>query len=88
MLKNIYFTDFNSKKDEAIINELLHLDKTVDRPRSAIIYTAKMEYYFKKDDFIEIDCKLILSHNTYDHADKIVLYCDLYEGEKADQNII
>ena len=47
-----------------------------------------MEYYFKKDDFIEIGCKLMLSHSTYDHADKIVLYYDLYEGEKADQNKI
>ena len=58
MLKNIYFTDFNSKKDEAIINELLHLDKASDRPRAATIHSAKMEYYFKKDDFMEIDCKI------------------------------
>ena len=25
MLKNIYFTDFDSKKDEAIVKELLYL---------------------------------------------------------------
>ena len=86
MLKNIYFTDFYSKKDEVIINELLHLDKTPDRPRAAGIHTAKMEYYFKKYDFIEIDCKLMLSHSTYEHADKIAIYYNLYEGEKADQN--
>ena len=86
MLKNIYFTDFNSKKDEAIINELLHLDNTPDKFRAAIIHTANMEYYFKKDDFIEIDCKLMFSHSTYEHADKIIIYYDLYEGEKADQN--
>ena len=84
MLKNIYFTDFNSEKDEAFVKELLHFDNTPDRPRAANIHTANMEYYFK-DDFIEIDCKLMISHNTYQNADKIILYYDLYDGT-IDQN--
>ena len=60
MLKNIYFTDFDSKKDEAIVKELLYLDNRLDRSLSFDIRNVNMEYYFKKDDFIEIDCKLML----------------------------
>ena len=87
MLRNIYFTDFDSKKDEAFVKELLHFDNTPDRPRAAIIHKANMEYYFKKDDFVEIDCKLMISHCTYEYAkNNIVLYYDLYEGIKMDQN--
>ena len=48
MLKNIYFTDFNSKTDEAFVKELLHFDNTSDRPRSNIIHKTNMEYYLKK----------------------------------------
>ena len=44
-----------------------------------------MEYYFKKDDFIEIDYKLMLQHSTYDYANITVLFYDLYDG-KIDQN--
>ena len=43
MLKNIYFTDFNSKKDEAFVKELLHFDNTPDRIRAVGIHTANME---------------------------------------------
>ena len=85
MLKNIYFTDFDSK-DEVIVKELLHLDNTPDRSRTAGIRKVNMGYYFKKDDIIEIDCKLILHHNTYEYANSIVMLYDLYDGTKQDQN--
>ena len=45
-----------------------------------------MEYDFKKDDVIEIDCKIILNHNSYDDAKNLALYFELYEGIKALQN--
>ena len=45
-----------------------------------------MEYNFKKDDFIEIDCKLLIYHTVYDNAkNNIVIYYDLYD-ETVDQN--
>ena len=45
-----------------------------------------MEYNFKKDDFIEIDCKLLISHSSYDNAkNNLILYYDLYD-ENLDQN--
>ena len=46
MLKNIYFTDFDSK-DEAVVKELLHFDNTLDRNHGIEIHTVNMEYYFK-----------------------------------------
>ena len=55
MLKNIYFNDFDAKKDDVIVRELLRFDNTSDRPRAAGIHKAFMKYYFKKDDIIEID---------------------------------
>ena len=75
MLKNIYFTDFDSKKDEVIIvknsvknevitRELLRFDNSSDRSRVATINYVSKEYNFKKDDFIEIDCKLMISHSS------------------------
>ena len=86
MLKNIYFTDFDSKK-EVLVRELLHFDNTTDRSRVATINYVNMEYNFKKDDFIEIDCKLMISHSSYDYAkNNLALYYDLYEGKNADQN--
>ena len=81
MLKNIYFTDFNSKKDEPIINQLLFLDKNTSRDRGKEILNTNLEYYFKKDDFIEIDCKLIIQHSTYDYANLVYIYYNLYDGE-------
>ena len=80
MLKNIYFTDFDSK-DEPIIKELIFLDKNTSRDRSKVILNTNLEYYFKKDDFIEIDCKLIIQHNTYDYANLVYIYYNLYDGE-------
>ena len=50
MSKNIYFTDFDSNKDEVIVRELLHFDNTTDRFRVATINYVNMEYNFKKDD--------------------------------------
>ena len=47
-----------------------------------------MKYYSKKDDIIEIDCKLILSHSTYDYANNIALLYILYEGTEIDVNKI
>ena len=86
VLKNIYFTDFNSKKDEDSIIELLHLNNTTDRSRVATIHYVNMEYNFKKDDFIEIDCKLLISHSSYDKAkNNLILYYDLYD-ENLDKN--
>ena len=85
MLKNIYFTDFNST-NEAFVRELLHLNNTLDKERTAHIHSVDMEYNFKKDDFIEIDCKLLIYHTTYENAkNNIVIYYDLYD-EKVDQN--
>ena len=81
MLKNIYFTDFDSKKDEPIIKELIFLDKNTSRDRSKNILNTNLEYYFKKDDFIEIDCKLIIQHSTYDYANLVFIYYNLYDGE-------
>ena len=46
MLKNIYFTDFDSKKDEASVRELLHFDNTTDRSKVAIVNYVNMEYNF------------------------------------------
>ena len=80
MLKNIYFTDFDSKKDEPIIKELIFLDKNTNRDRGKEILNTNLEYYFKKDDFIEIDCKLIIQHSTYDYANIIFIYYNLYDG--------
>ena len=42
-----------------------------------------MEYYFKKGDVIEIDCKLMFQHNTYNYSHNTLLYYDLYEGVVA-----
>ena len=54
MLKNIYFTDFDSTKD-TIYKELLRLDGTSNKIVN--MFNLDMEYDFKKDDVIEIDCK-------------------------------
>ena len=80
MLENIYFTDFDSKKDEPIIKELIFLDKNTSRDRSKNILNTNLEYYFKKDDFIEIDCKLMIQHSTYDYANLVFIYYNLYDG--------
>ena len=83
MLKNTYFTDFDST-NESIIKELLRLDGTTKKVVN--MFNLDMEYGFKKDDVIEIDCKLILNHNSYDNAENLALYFELYKGIKALQN--
>ena len=83
MLKNIYFNDFDAKKDDLIIRELLRFDNTSDRPRNNAIHKVFMKYYFKKDDIIEIDCKLVLSHSSYNYANNIALIYSLYEGTEV-----
>ena len=40
-----------------------------------------MEYYFKKGDVIEIDCKLMFQHSTYNYSHYTFLYCSLYHEE-------
>ena len=83
MLKNIFFTDFDSTK-ELITKELLRLDGTERKVVS--IYYVNMEYDFKKDDVIEIDCKFMLSHSSYDKAKNLGLYYDLYDGQNTNQD--
>ena len=85
MLKNIYFTDFDSK-NEALVRDLLHFDTTIKRARFTGIHRAFMKYYFKKDDIIEIDCKLLLSHSTYEYANYISLFYTLFERTEIDAN--
>ena len=85
MLKNIYFTDFDFNKNEDGVKELLRLDNTPDRPRVGVIDTVNMGYNFKKGDFIEIDCKLMMNHNSYDNAKNCLIYYDLY-NEDLDKN--
>ena len=79
MLKNIYFTDFDSK-DEAFSRGLISLDNIAGLPRTANIHTVNMKYYFKKDDVIEIDCKLMFQRSIYNYSHNTFLYYDLYEG--------
>ena len=85
MLKNIYFTDFDSKKDDAIVRKLLRFDNTSNRVRFSTIHNAVMKYYFKKDDIIEIDCKLLLSYSTYEYANYISLFYMLFEGTEFNE---
>ena len=79
MLKNIYFTDFDSK-DESFSRGLISLDNLAGLPRTANIHAVNLEYYFKKDDVIEIDCKLMFQHSTYNYSHNTLSYYDLYEG--------
>ena len=83
MLKNIYFTDFDSKIDDTIERELIRFDIGVDGDRFTDLHKAFMKYYFKKDDIIEIDCKLLISHTTYEYANNISLLYALYEGTEV-----
>ena len=80
MLKNIYFTNFDSKINDTIERELIRFDVGVDGKRFTDLHKAFMKYYFKKDDIIEIDCKLLLLYTTYEFANNISL---LYEGTEV-----
>ena len=79
MLKNIHFTDFDSK-DESFSRGLISLENIPNSPRTASIYTVNMGYYFKKGNFIEIDCKLMFQHSTYNYSHNTFLFYSLYEG--------
>ena len=87
VLKNIYFTDFDST-DKLIRKELLRFDNdttTIIRSLLAFIDYKEMEYNFKKDDFIEVECKLIINHSIYDIAkNNLSLYYELFQ--KSDKN--
>ena len=83
MLKNIYFTDFDSKINDTIVRELIRFEVGVDSERFTDLHKAFMKYYFKKDDILEIDCKLLISHTTYEYADKISLFYGLYQGTEV-----
>ena len=83
MLKNIYFTDFDSKINDTIVKELIRFEVGVDSERFTDLHKAFMKYYFKKGDIIEIDCKLLLSHTIYEYANYISLLYSLYEGTEV-----
>ena len=72
----LYYTDLNKK-------ELLRFDNdstTIIRPLYAIIHYKEMEYNLKKDDIIEIECKLILNHSIYDVVkNNLTLYYELFK---------
>ena len=78
MLKDIYFTNFDST-DESFSKELLSLNNIAGTIRSGIIHTINMKYYFKKDDVIEFDCKLMFHHSTYDYSNSTFIYYNLYQ---------
>ena len=79
MLKNIYFSNFDSK-DKSFTKPLISLDNIAGSPRFAHIHTVNMNYYFKKGDVIEIDCKLMFQHSTYNYSHITFLFYDLYDG--------
>ena len=88
-LKNIYFTDFDST-DKLIRKELLRFDNdttTIIRPLRAFIDYKEMEYNLKKDDFIEVECKLIINHSIYDVAkNNLTLYYELFQKSDKSTN--
>ena len=88
-LKNIYFTDFDST-DELIRKELLRFDNdttTILRPLYSIIYYKEFEYNLLKDDFIEVECKLIINHSIYDVAkNNLTLYYELFQKSDKSTN--
>ena len=88
MLKNIYFTDFDSI-ERSFTNELLYFDHKDTRKLSATIKHLNMEYSFKKDDFIEIECKLMISHNSYeDSKNNLSFHYSLYKKTLDEDNLL
>ena len=46
-----------------------------------------MEYNLKKDDFIEVECKLIINHSIYDVAkNNLTLYYELFQKSDKSTN--
>ena len=76
VIKNnlLYYNNLNKK-------ELLRFDNdttTIIRPLYANINYNEIEYNFKKEDVIEVECKLILNHSIYDVIkNNLTLYYEL-----------
>ena len=90
ILKNIYFTNFDST-DESFTRHLISLNNRYGTPRTnenAVIHSVNMEYCFKKDDFIEIDCKLMFQHTTYDYSNDTFIYYNLYKEVDGKKQIL
>ena len=90
ILKNIYFTNFDST-DESFTRHLISLNNRYGTPRvyeTAVIHSVNMEYYFKKDDFIEIDCKLMFQHTTYDYSNDTFIYYNLFKEVDGKKQIL
>ena len=88
MLKNTYFTDFDSI-ERSFTNELLYFDHKDHKDLSATIKNLNMEYSFKKDDFIEIECKLMISHNSYeDSKNNLSFHYSLYNKTLNEDNLL
>ena len=90
ILKNIYFTDFDST-DKSFTKHLISLNDRYGTPRTtetAVIHSVNMEYYFKKDDVIEIDCKLMFQHSTYDYSNDTFIFYNLYEEVDEKKQIL
>ena len=88
MLKNIYFTDFDSV-NHSFTNELLYFHHKDYIDLSATIKQLNMEYSFKKDDYIEIECKLMISHNSYeDSKNNLSFHYSLYDKNLDENNLL
>ena len=88
MLKNIYFTDFDSI-ERSFTNQLLYFHYKDYAKLSATIKNLNMEYSFKKDDIIEIECKLMISHDDYEESKKnLTLHYCLYNKSLDENNIL
>ena len=88
MLKNIYFTDFDSI-DRRFTIELLYFHHKDYIDLSATIKQLNMEYSFKKDDYIEIECKLMISHNSYeDSKNNLSFHYSLYDKNLDENNLL
>ena len=72
----LYYTDLEKK-------ELLRFDNdttTIIRPLYAIIHYKEIGCNLRKDDIIEIECKLVLDHNIYDVVkNNLTLYYKLFK---------
>ena len=88
MLKNIYFTDFDSI-ERSFTNQLLYFHYKDHVELSATIKNLNMEYSFKKDDFIEIECKLMISHDDYEESkNNLSFHYSLYNKTLNEDNLL
>ena len=61
---------------------MISLNNRYGTPRTnenAVIHSVNMKYYFKKDDVIEVDCKLMFQHKTYDYSNNTYIHYNLYK---------